>query len=280
MRLILKALQLFPLCGLALAIHAGGAAQEAQLPPATSSCSRDTALEIVQHQIDATRTFDNAGQRITVLIRAADLLWTYQQKKARATFTEAFDLAAQHFKEKGDAPTSEGKILITGEDQRYAVIKAIARHDSAWAKKLTEQMLKDEQQEAEEKPAKDTQRDTRTAEKLLIMANSLLASDQAAALNFARNSLRYPATFYLSSFLYELAAIGQPAADQFYQEALTAYANAPMERLLYLSSFPFGNDREAGEMPGSMLYQVPSGFVPNLKLQRMFVETLLKHIRR
>jgi tetratricopeptide (TPR) repeat protein len=91
--------------------------------------------------------------------------------------------------------------------------------------------------------------------------------------------LRYPATFYLSRFLYELAAITKPDADQFYQEALAAYASAPMERLLYLSSFPFGNDHEVGEMPGYMTYQVPGGFVPNLKLQRMFVETVLRRVR-
>ena len=95
-------------------------------------------------------------------------------------------------------------------------------------------------------------------------------------LNFARNSLRYPATFYLSGFLYKLAAINQPAADQLYQEALAAYASAPMERLLYLSSYPFGNDREAGEMNGSMVYQVPSGFLPRASLQRMFVQTILR----
>jgi hypothetical protein len=280
MRLISRALQLFALCGLVLAFDAGSAAQEkAQAPAPTSSCSRDTALEILQHQIDATKTFDNGVQRITVLIRAANLQWAYQQKKARATFTEAFDLAVQNFKEKGEERASEGRMIIVGQDQRYAVINAIARHDTAWAKKLTEQILKDEQEQAEEKPTRDIQRDTRTAENLLMTARSLLASDEPTALNFARNSLRYPATFSLSNFLYELAAITKPAADQFYQEALAAYAGAPMERLLYLSSYPFGNDHEVGEMPGYMTYQVPGGFVPNPKLQRMFVETILRRVR-
>jgi len=49
-----------------------------------------------------------------------------------------------------------------------------------------------------------------------------------------------------------------------------------MERLLYLSSYPFGNDHEAGEMNGSMVYQVPSGFLPRASLQRMFVQTILR----
>jgi len=204
------------------------------------------------------------------------LLWPFQQPKSRAAFSEAFDLAVLNFKEKGDAPISGGKMmLIEMPDQRYTVITAIAKHDSAWAKKLTEKMLEEQQKEAEEKPTRDTQRDIKTAERLLNMAGSLLP-DEAAALSFARNSLRYPATLSLSSFLYRLAALDKPAADQFYQQALGTYASAPMERLLYLSSYPFGNDREVGDMPGSAIYQVPSGFVPSPNLQRMFVQAILR----
>jgi hypothetical protein len=277
MHLISKPVLFFSLRALTLLLSASVTAQQKLQPPAASSlCSRDAALEIVQQQIAFSKTFDNSVQRITVLIRAADLLWASRQDKARAAFSEAFDLAVRNFKEKGDADSRDGKLLIGTPDQRYTVISAIAKHDNAWAKKLTDQMLKEEQQEAEEKPTKDTERDTRTAERLLSMAGSLLSSDEAAALNYGRYSLRYPATFYLSSFLYQLAARDKPAGDQFYQEALTAYANAPMERLLYLSSYPFGNDREAGEMPGYTIYRVPDGFAPNPNLQRMFVQTVLR----
>ena len=243
---------------------------------APSSCSRNSALEMIRQQVDATKTFDNAVQRITLLIRAADLLWPYQQDKARAAFTEAFELATRNFKEKGDELTRDGSLLIREDDQRYTVITAIAKHDYAWAKKLTERMLKEQQEESEDKPNKDTQDDITTATRLLTMAAYLLSSDEAAALNFARNSLQYPTTFYLSEFLYQLATRDKSAADHFYKEALATYANAPMERLLYLSSYPFGNDREAGEMPGYAIYQVPSGFVPSLNLQRAFVQTILR----
>lgn len=278
MRFIPKCITCLVLC-LLIGAHNGitsGQGKSQPLPPRSSSCSHDSALEIIQQQIAFSKTFDNSVQRITVLIRAADMLWTFREAKARAALAEAFDLATQNYKDKGDEPTIEGKLYISTPDQRYTVIGAIAKHDTVWARKLTDQMLKEQQQEAEEKPTKDIQRDTRTAEKLLIMATSLLTSDEPAALNFARNSLRYPATFYLSGFLYKLAGINQQAANQFYQEALAAYTSAPMERLLYLSSYPFGNDREAGEMPGYTVYQVPSAFVPNPNLQRMFVQTVLR----
>src|SRR5215210_3324011 len=107
----------------------------------------------------------------------------------------------------------------------------------------------DEYSEADS--SKDPQGDVRTAERLLSMASSTISTDHALALNFARSSLQFPSTFYLSQFLYQLAAANRSAADQFYQHALIAYAGAPIERFLYLSSYPFGHDRDAGEMPGS-----------------------------
>ena len=279
MCILLRALTCFLIFGVIFAAEASSWAQEKTqtLPTRSSSCSRDGAVKVIQQQIALSKTIDNAVQRITVLIRAADLLWPFQQPKSRAAFSEAFDLAALNFKEKGDAPISGGKMmLIETPDQRYTVITAIAKHDSVWSKKLLEQLLNEQQQEAADKPTKDIQREIKTAERLLTMAASLLSTDEAAAISFARNSLRYPATLNLSTFLYQLVALDKPAADQFYQQALGAYAGAPMERFLYLSSYPFGNDHEVGNMPGTRIYEVPSGFVPNPNLQRMFVQTILR----
>ncbi len=62
-------------------------------------CSRDNALDMIKQQVELTKTFNSTIRRITVLIRAADLLWPYQQDRARAAFTEAFDLATQNERE-------------------------------------------------------------------------------------------------------------------------------------------------------------------------------------
>jgi hypothetical protein len=64
---------------------------------------------------------------------------------------------------------------------------------------------------------------------------------------------------YLAEFLYDLAAIDRREADDFYTQALSSYASAPMERLLYLSAYAFGDARDAGDMPGNTFYRVPSG---------------------
>lgn len=269
-----------------LAVFTGGfrtawAQKKTEAAPASSFCNQESALEIITQQLDATRTFDDLVQRIAVLVSAADLLWPYQQEKARATFTEAFDLGEQEFKAKGDVIYREGKGLIAQKpDQRFTVINAIAKRDLAWARRLMEQMLNESANEIKEGPAKNAQQEIRTNEKLLSMAMSLLDSDRTAALSFAGSSLRYPATFYLPMFLYRLAALNRSAADQLYQEALRAYGDAPLERFLFLSAYPFGHQRDVGETAGYMMYRIPDPYPPNPALQRLFVQTLLRRAQQ
>lgn len=254
----------------------------AQKKTVSSLCTRDNALDTARQQILLTRTFDNPVQRIAVLLRAADLLWPHDQEKSLAAFMEAFDFAVQNFKEKGDQiqRTSDSKFaaVIPIPDQRFTVISALAKRDPARARKLSEQMLRDDTSEAADKPGADDQSKRRTADKLLLMAHGLAAADPASAVNFARQSFKYPATLQLPIFMYELAKSSQQLADQFYVDALNAYGAAPMDQFLYLSSYPFANKREAGEMPGYTFYVIPEGFIPNRALQKMFVQALLARI--
>jgi hypothetical protein len=242
----------------------------------SSMCTRENALGLIEQQIDATKTFDDSVQRIRVLIRAADSLWLYKEKKARGTFAEAFELAAQNFKQNGDEPRRVGRAgLVETPDQRYVVIRAVARRDPAWARELTEQMLKKDREEAAESTGKKPEADMRTADKLLDNAISFLASDVNAAKSFAMASLRYPATMRLTMFLYKFAESNQRESDQFYQQALAAYSDKPVREFLYLAAYPFGFN-DTGDMPWMGPYSVPTAFVPNASLQRAFVQTLLR----
>ncbi len=280
MRLISRALPTFACGGLMLVFGVGGAAQEkAQAPGILSSCARENALEIIQQQVDLSKTFDDDIRRIAVLLRAADLIWPYQRERSRATFAEAFDVARRNFNAKGDDPTNEGRSMVEGVDPRYTVITAIAKRDLEWAGKLSKQIRDEDAQEAQEKAGKDKVRDERTAMNLLNTAIALLTTDQAAALAFARSSLAYPTTIQLPFFFFKLSEINKEAADQFYQEALTAYARTPMAQFLYLSSYPFASRREIGEMPAWTYYPVPAGLTPNPSLQRLFVQTILARAR-
>ena len=269
------------LVSLLLCVAQNSTAQTQKKPRAIVSplCTRTNAIDNTREQILFSRTFDQVVGRIAVLLRSADLLWPYEQDKALAAFMEAFDLAAQNFKEQGDQVrrSSEGQFAarMTLPDQRYKVIAALAKRDPAAARKLAAQMLKDEAREAADKPVTDDKAARSTAEKLLNVASELALADQNAAVNFARASLRYPATLLLASFLYNFAKVNQSQADQFYLEALATYGAAPMDQLLYLSAYPFANNRDAGEMPSYTFYRIPEGFVPNAELQRRFAQTLL-----
>ena len=265
------------LVSLFLCIALDTVGQAPKKPPISSLCTRTNALDNTRQQILFTRTFDQVVPRIAVLLRAGDLLWPYEQDKALAAFMEAFDLATQNYKEHGDQVrrTSESQFAarLGIPDQRYKVIAALAKRDPVGARKLSDQMLKEGAQDAADKAGNLAGRTT--TDKLLTVAHGLIASDHNAALSFARASLRYPATLQLTGFIYNLAKENRAAADQFYQEALAAYGRTPMDQFLYLSAYPFGNQRDAGEMPGYTVYRIPEGFVPNVELQRRFVQTLL-----
>ena len=241
-----------------------------------SSCSRDNAINMIRGQIDAAKLIDKPVKRISVLMRAADLLWPYDQKRSRAAFAEAFDIAIVDFKEQGDNPKREGlALLVETPDQRYVVIRAVARRDQIWARKLTETLLDQEKQEGESSGTKNLEQDLRTEARLLDASASLLSSDIEAAFAFARLSLRYPAGFQLAGFLYRFAEIDRTAADQFYREAIAVYSDQPLSQLLYLSAYPFGNNRAAADMPVNAIYSVPADFIPNSSLQRLFLQTLV-----
>lgn len=234
---------------------------------------------MIRQQIDVTKTIDDAVRRIAVLIRAADLLWPFQQDKARAAFTEAFEVAAQNEKEKNEQPKDGRSLLMETPDQRYVVIRAIAKRDSAWAKKLTEQMLKQDRQDGEESLTRDSLNDVLTAQKLLDSATQLLSTDFNTAVDLARASLNYPASFMITRFLYKLAEVNQQAADQFYDQALVVYADRPMREFLYLQAYPFAFSY-GGDMPIFASYVVPANFVINDSLQRRFVQTLLRRAQQ
>ena len=281
----LRCVLLLTVCILAvIPLHQTLAQSKSAETGAPSLCNRNDALEMIRQQIVVTRTFDDAVRRIAVLIRAADLLWLLQQDKARAAFTEAFDLAVQNEKECENEKSVQWKkhralILLETPDQRYVVIRAVARRDSAWAKKLTGQVLKLDRQSGEQASVKDYPIDVLTAQRLLDSATQLLSTDINTAVDLARASLKFPASHWITRFLYKLAEVNQPAADQFYEQALAVYADRPMREFLYLQAYPFAFTY-SGDMPIFAYYAVPANFVTNNSLQRRFVQTLVRRAQQ
>lgn len=249
--------------------------KETPSPGTSTLCDNANAVSLIGEQIQISKTFDNSIQRISVLLRAADLLWKQKEADARNAFADALEIAKRDYKERGDKPTREGRLSISGIDQRYRVISAIAKRDPAWARQITTQLFEEAAKEAESDNSNRVQ-PAEAGEKLLNVGSSLLPSDPNTAASFARLSFKYPASIALPSFLYKLADSSKAAADQLYQEALVNYATSPLDEFLYLSAYPFALDRDLGEMPTSMHYQVPGSFQPTSSLQTTLVQTLWK----
>ncbi|MEK6300284.1 MAG: hypothetical protein AABO41_06150 [Acidobacteriota bacterium] len=244
---------------------------------ALAVCDRERALYLVEAQVDEAKAIDNAAARIGVLIRAADTLWPSRRDTSRAVFVQAYDLAQKDFQEK-----SEKRVRF--EDQRFGVIQAISRHDPAWARQLAKGAVDETRHDLDIKAGKDDQTPQKTAlpadasaigDKFLLLAFSMLDMDKQAAVDLARTSLRYPASYTLAQFVFKLAGADQGAGDQFYQEALSAYANSSIRSLLLLSAYPFGSARIVIG-PESVVLVLPPNFAPNQKLQQLFLGALFQ----
>ncbi len=244
-------------------------------------CDRSNAIDSIRQQIELAKTIDEPMRRIAVLLRAADILWPIDQRQAREVFTGAFDLAVES--ENGKEKDIENVwrvnhsvlVLMQSPDLRYVVIRAVAKRDSAWAKKLTDQVIRQDRERPANPTSRDFPKELLIANRLLESAIRLLPGDIDTALNLARASLDYPANSETIRFLYKLAETNQVAADQFYEQALPVYQDKPLREFLYLATYPFAF-RSSGDTPVFGFYQVPENFVVNNSLQRRFILTLLR----
>lgn len=84
---------------------------------------------------------------------------------------------------------------------------------------------------------------------------------------------------HLAGVVYRLAEVNQPAADQFYTQALAVYGDKPMREFLYLQAYPFAW-RETVNTPTFESYIVPANFTPNQSLQRQLVQLLLRRAQQ
>jgi hypothetical protein len=115
-------------------------------------CNDEFARQLVDQQVAESRTVTEAAKRVRILIRSADFLWRLDQPTGRAYFTEAFKAASDHFAEKGfESKQEKGGLTIMGTDHRFEVIRAIAKKDGEWSKRLTEQLLKEYEKNAAER---------------------------------------------------------------------------------------------------------------------------------
>lgn len=245
-----------------------------------SACDQQRALQLIEQQAAEAKVLDKPIQRISIMARAADLLWPLAQDKARALFSDAYEQASAYYLQQGDEVKKGGRgMIIRMEDPRSIVVQSVARHDSAWAKRLAERTVEETKQRAQQEAATTVNR-SEAGDKLLSMATSILKTDQNLALTLARSSLQYPASYDLPWFLNQLAEVNQAAADRLYREALNAYAHARINETLLLSAYPFAQHRVVGEEASFYYFNPPPSFNLPSDEQRLFLDVLLERARK
>jgi hypothetical protein len=258
----------------ALTIHA----QKSPAQP-IKECNSLLARQIVEQQALESKTVEETDKRVNILLRIADFLWTSDEETARKYFSEAFQIAVERFREKGVEKKDGKNISIYMPDYRFDVIEAVAKRDAEWAKKLSEIVLK-EFDEDKEKDKRDSFEKNSEIQEILGIAARAAKDNSNLSLTFARRAMRYPLVNSWYWSLYQMAGNNQSLADQIYAELLLNYADAEVFRLLYLSAYPFARERIFGVEKYTLGTSVPAGFATNQRLKRQFLLTFMRRVMK
>lgn len=242
-------------------------------------CNAKFAQLLVEQQVSESKSVVEAPKRIKILLRSADFLWNLDQPTARTYFTEAFKTAGDNFAEKGFeiGKSSDKACPLTTilPDLRMDVIKAISKRDPQWAKRLAEQLLAEYEKSTADR---DSNNKTREPGDLLSLADANVRANPEFARYIYRRVMRYPLfTNWFFSF-YAAAGKDQAFADSIYSEALQNFSQEPPRRLLFLSAFPFGNERIFGADKFTLGTKLPAQLAPNAALQRQFLNVFFNRI--
>lgn len=241
-------------------------------------CNSEFAHLLVQQQVGESKSVTDSVKRIKILLRAGDFLWKLDEPTARSYFGEAWKMADDRFKEKGfEKKEPDGKkdgLIVNLPDQRTEVIRTIAKKDSEWARKLSDQMLADFEKAKERNPADKT----RELSDLLSVAQQSAKTNPEFSRQIFRRVMKYP--LFTSWFwsLYGTYSSNPELANSIYSEALVNFRNEVPSQLLLLSAYPFAQPRIFGPEKNQHGTSLPSGLSPNPNLQRQFLDTFFARI--
>ena len=242
-------------------------------------CNAKFAQLLVEQQVGESKSVVEAPKRLKILLRSADFLWNLDQPTARSYFTEAFKTATDNFVEKGfeikRINEKDASFFSILPDLRMDVVKAISKRDPQWAKRLTEQILAEYDKAAADR---DFNNKTREPGDLLSLADANVRSNPEFARYIYRRVMRYPLfTDWFFSF-YSAAGKDQGFAESIYSEALQNFRQETPRKLLFLSAFPFGNERIFGADKFTLGTTLPAHLASNAALQRQFLDVFFRRI--
>mgnify|MGYP000875864402 CR=1 FL=1 len=248
--------------------------------PETSAevCTVENSRFLVGQLAAESRSVREADKRVNILVRLADFSWPFDEPIARQYFTESWGIATAHFKEKGLERVQSGRsssITRAVPDLRMVVVRRVARRDAKWAEKLSDEILKEFEKSASERPVVDRDREIY---ELTGLAGELLEQDPTFSMTVFRRLMRYPLDNHWFFALYQAADKNPSLAATLYSELLLNYRSESARRLLLLSAYPFGRERIFGIDRFTVMTTMPTNSTADPMLQRRFLETFFARI--
>lgn len=244
--------------------------------PVNPVCNREFARSMAEQMTSESQIFTESDQRIKILLRTAEFLWEFAPEDSRLNFQKAFDLARERFKEKGIEKVQRGNatanVSVLKPDLRSEVIRAMAKREANLAKKMSETLLKDNEELSNKR---NEFGENAEAQILQSLAVDLAKSNPEAALNFARRAIPTATSQSWTFTLYQIARENMPLSDQLYGEVLAASTNKSAQELLMFSLYPFASNRPLGVGKFMMSANVPPNLVPNQNLQHQFLQVFI-----
>lgn len=260
---------------LVLSALAFGQDAKVESKPEIEGCNNEFAKFLVDQQVSESRSVVAAAKRVRILTRSADFIWRFDQPAARGYFGDAFKVATDHFNEKGFEKKGDDRVSTLLPDYRFEVIRAIAKKDAEWAKKLTEQILKEFEKSAKDRTEMDKQREL---ESTMRIAQESVKTNPDLSWYLFRRAMKYPLDMHWYFALHSVAGGSRQFADSLYAELLAHYANETPRRLLFLSAYPFGNEKIFGIDKFSYSTSLPEGFEASPAQQQRFLDVFLRRI--
>jgi hypothetical protein len=233
-------------------------------------CDQDRAIDLAEKQVESAAALEKSEKAIAVMVKGADLLWRYKEKKARAILTDAYAKAQRDYEAKGDQTRMDRGLAIPLPDQRFVVLSAIAKHDETWAKKLIDALPEYSDSSAGQNTAKDgaspgaTKKELKRsspADRIISLAMGLDPINHEGAMALVRSTFRYHVPYNFAAYLFKVSEKDRAATDALFLEALSNYSSGTIDDLLYLSPYAFGANRTIGPpRRGTAMYFAPAGF--------------------
>ena len=247
--------------------------QEPVPGPEMQVCNEDFARNIVEQQAAESRTVADTDKRTRMLTRSADFLWKFDEPKAREYFTEAFKVATDRYNEKGFERTEYGGgISVQHPDHRFEVLDAIAKRDPTWARKLTDEILKEYEKNAKDRDSLDKNREI---DSLLNIASENIKTNPDLSWFIYRRLMRMDLDHHWYWSLFTIARKDRVFADALYNELLASYSVASPRKVIYLSAYPFARSQVLG-YESTMYIANIEDVAPNPQMQARFIDLLLR----